>query len=108
MKFFNNQKKQFESLTMPLAKDLYRLAFWRLGSKQDAEDVVQETFLRAYRSFKTFEQGTNVKAWLSRILMNVVNDAIKKRLRLPDVSSLEDNSARNCDNRESIRVSSKP
>jgi RNA polymerase sigma-70 factor (ECF subfamily) len=93
MKFFNNPKKQFESLTLPFAKELYRLAFWRLGSKQDAEDVVQETFLRAYRSFKTFEQGTNVKAWLTRILMNTVNDAIKKRLRLPEVSSLEENSA---------------
>jgi RNA polymerase sigma-70 factor, ECF subfamily len=87
-----SQRKQFEDLTMPFAKELYRLAFWRLGSRLDAEDAVQETFLRAYRSFKTFEKGTNVKAWLNRILINTVNDSLRKKIQCPDTSSFDENS----------------
>lgn len=84
MKFFHNRRKSFEVLTRPFGKDIYRLAFWRLGDRQDAEDVVQETFLRAYRSFHTFEAGTNAKAWLTKICLNVINDFLKKKIRQPD------------------------
>lgn len=87
---FRNRKKQFEELTCPLGNDLFRLALWRLGNRLDAEDVLQETYLRAYRSFHTFQQGTNLKGWMTRILLNVVNDTLKKRLRQPELLTLDD------------------
>jgi len=85
MKLFHNRRKEFEKLTWPLGQDLFRLAYWRLANQQDAEDVVQETYLRAFRSFHTFQIGTNVKGWMTRILLNVVNDTLKKRVREPDL-----------------------
>ena len=85
MKLFHNRRKEFEKLTWPLGQDLFRPAYWRLANQQDAEDVVQETYLRAFRSFHTFQIGTNVKGWMTRILLNVVNDTLKKRVREPDL-----------------------
>lgn len=89
MKFFQNKRKQFEELTRPYGQDIYRLALWRLANRQDAEDVVQETFLRAYRSFHTFQSGTNIKAWLTKISLNVINDLLKKKIRQPDTVSYD-------------------
>jgi RNA polymerase sigma-70 factor (ECF subfamily) len=90
MILFRSRRKQFEQLTWPFAADLFRLAYWRLGNRSDAEDAVQDAYLRAFRSFDTFQPGTNVNAWLSRILLNVINDSLKKRLRQPDTLALED------------------
>ncbi|HEY9677758.1 MAG TPA: sigma-70 family RNA polymerase sigma factor [Drouetiella sp.] len=90
MKFFRNRRKEFELATSPLLKDLYRMAYWRLGSAQDAEDVVQETYLRAYRSFDTFKTGTNLKAWMIRILLNVVNDTLAKRAKQPIILPMDE------------------
>lgn len=90
MKLFFNRRKEFETLTLSLGSELFRLAYWRLGNMQDAEDVVQETYLRAFRSFNTFKPGTNIKAWMTRILLNVVNDSLKKRIRLPDLIDPDD------------------
>jgi RNA polymerase sigma-70 factor (ECF subfamily) len=59
----------------------------------DAEDLVQETFLKAYRGFETFQAGTNLKAWLYRILTNSYNNRYRKALRRPsevDLGELED------------------
>lgn len=92
MKFFQNKRKNFEDLTRPFGQDIYRLAYWRLANRDDAEDVVQETYLRAFRSFHTFQAGTNVKAWLSKISLNVINDLLKKRLRQPDMVPLDSES----------------
>jgi len=90
MKLFRNRRKEFEQLTWPLSNDLFRLAYWRLSILQDAEDVVQETYLRAFRSFHTFQTGTNVRAWMTRILFNVVNDFLKKRSRQLDLVAIDD------------------
>lgn len=90
MKLFHNRRKEFEKLTWPLVHDLFRLAYWRLANQQDAEDVVQEAYLRAFRSFHTFQPGTNVKGWMARILLNVVNDMLKKRIRQPDLLPIDD------------------
>jgi len=90
MKLFQSRRKEFEKLTWPLGRDLFRLAYWRLANKQDAEDVVQEAYLRAFRSFHTFQLGTNVKGWLTRILLNVINDTLKKRVRQPDLLAIDD------------------
>jgi RNA polymerase sigma-70 factor, ECF subfamily len=60
----------FEDLALPLLPSLYNLAFWLSRNATDAEDLVQETFLKALRGFGSFEQGTNFRAWIFRILRN--------------------------------------
>jgi RNA polymerase sigma-70 factor, ECF subfamily len=64
------QSSEFEELAMPLLPSLYNLAFWLSRDAADAEDLVQETFLKALRGFDTFEPDTNFKAWIFRILRN--------------------------------------
>jgi RNA polymerase sigma-70 factor, ECF subfamily len=60
----------FEHLALPLLASLYNVAFWLSRNATDAEDLVQETFLKALRGFESFETGTNFKAWIFRILRN--------------------------------------
>ena len=60
----------FEDVAMPLLPSLYNVAFWLSRNSTDAEDLVQETFLKALRGFAGFEAGTNFKAWIFRILRN--------------------------------------
>lgn len=60
----------FEDLALPLLPSLYNIAFWLSGNAHDAEDLVQEAFLKALRGFTTFEPGTNFRAWIFRILRN--------------------------------------
>jgi RNA polymerase sigma-70 factor, ECF subfamily len=64
------QTSAFESLALPLLPALYNLAFWLSRNSTDAEDLVQETFLKALRGFPSFEPGSNFKAWIFRILRN--------------------------------------
>ena len=64
------QTSAFEDLAMPLLPSLYNVAFWLSRNATDAEDLVQETFLKALRGFSSFEQGSNFKAWIFRILRN--------------------------------------
>ncbi len=64
------QTSTFEDLAMPLLPRLYNFAHWLAGNRQDAEDLVQETLLKAFRAFASFEPGTNFKAWIFRILRN--------------------------------------
>src|ERR1700750_3318417 len=60
----------FEDLALPLLPALYNVAFWLSRNAADAEDLVQETFLKALRGFDSFEPGSNFKAWIFRILRN--------------------------------------
>jgi RNA polymerase sigma-70 factor, ECF subfamily len=64
------QYSEFEELAWPLLPSLYNLAFWLSRSATDAEDLVQETFLKALRGFESFEMGSSFKAWIFRILRN--------------------------------------
>lgn len=64
------QTSAFEDLALPLLPSLYNVAFWLSGNAADAEDLVQETFLKALRGFEAFEPGSNFKAWIFRILCN--------------------------------------
>jgi len=66
----NQPVSEFEELAMPLAKSAYNLARWLVKNDHDAEDLVQETYLKAFRSFHSFQLGTNFRAWLYRILRN--------------------------------------
>jgi RNA polymerase sigma factor (sigma-70 family) len=60
----------FEELAMPLFGSLYNFAHWLVHNQNDAEDLVQETYLKAFRSFASFQPGTNFRAWIFRILKN--------------------------------------
>ena len=64
------EPSRFDDLAVPLLPALYNLARWLARNPADAEDLVQETFLKALRGFSGFEQGTNFKAWIFRILRN--------------------------------------
>ena len=64
------EPRTFDDLAVPLLPALYNLARWLARNPADAEDLVQETFLKALRGFGSFEQGTNFKAWIFRILRN--------------------------------------
>src|SRR6202041_3382031 len=60
----------FEELAIPLFDSLYNFARWLAQNQNDAEDLVQETYLKAFRSFASFEPGTNFRAWIFQILKN--------------------------------------
>jgi RNA polymerase sigma-70 factor (ECF subfamily) len=69
---------------------LYAAAMRMTRNRADAEDLVQETYLRAYRGFGGFEQGTNLKAWLFRILTNTFINAYRAKQRRPQEADVED------------------
>jgi RNA polymerase sigma-70 factor (ECF subfamily) len=83
----------FERDALPLAPQLYGAAVRMTRNPSDAEDLVQETFLKAYRAYGTFEEGTNLKAWLYRILTNTFINNYRRDTRRPqetDLGELED------------------
>jgi len=61
---------EFESLALPLLEPLYNFAYWLAQSRDEAQDLVQETFTKSLRGFDSFQRGTNFKAWMFRILRN--------------------------------------
>src|SRR5256885_14555575 len=68
----------FEELAMPLFDSLYNFARWLVHNQNDAEDLVQETYLKALRSFASFQPGTNFRAWMFRILKNTFLSSCSK------------------------------
>ena len=83
----------FETDAMEFAPQLYSAALRMTRNSADAEDVVQETFLKAYRAYHTFQAGTNLKAWLYRILTNTYINRYRKQVRRPnevDFGEVED------------------
>jgi RNA polymerase sigma-70 factor (ECF subfamily) len=74
----------FESDAMQYAPQLYSAALRMTRNPADAEDVVQETFLKAYRAYDSFTEGTNLKAWLYRILTNTYINKYRKKQRRPN------------------------
>jgi RNA polymerase sigma-70 factor, ECF subfamily len=68
----------FEELAMPLFDSLYNFASWLVHNSNDAEDLVQETYLKALRSFASFQSGTNFRAWIFRILRNTFLSSCSK------------------------------
>src|ERR671939_535659 len=69
---------------------LYSAALRMTRNAADAEDLVQETYLKAYRAFDSFQEGTNLKAWLYRILTNTFINSYRSRKRRPEQSDLDD------------------
>jgi RNA polymerase sigma-70 factor (ECF subfamily) len=82
--------REFESLLGSVLEQAYGVAHHLTRSAHDAEDLVQEAALSAYRSFHQFERGTNFRAWFMRILTNAFYASYRKRQRRPQTTSLED------------------
>lgn len=79
----------FEKEVLPHIHTLYGVAFRLTRSVADAEDLVQETYLKAYRAFEQFELGTNSKAWLFRILTNTFINRYRRKIRERDILDQE-------------------
>ncbi|MBI3072040.1 MAG: sigma-70 family RNA polymerase sigma factor [Deltaproteobacteria bacterium] len=76
-RFANHRKEtqEFEALTLGLLDTLYAGALRFTRNERDAEDLVQDTYMRAYRLFKSFERGTNIRAWMFKVMTNIfIND----------------------------------
>jgi RNA polymerase sigma-70 factor, ECF subfamily len=82
--------ERFERDAMPLLDQLYSAALRMTRNPADAEDLVQETYLKAYAAFESFSAGTNLKAWLYRILTNTYINGYRKRQRQPQQSPTEE------------------
>ena len=80
----------FEQQALPLMDPLYAAAMRMTRNPADAADLVQETFVKAYASWSSFTQGTNLKAWLYRILTNTYINTYRKKQREPYQSAIED------------------
>ena len=81
---------EFADLAMPFMSGLYAAALRMTRNPTDAEDLVQETYLRAYRGFGGFQEGTNLKAWLYRILTNTFINSYRSKKRRPDETELDE------------------
>jgi RNA polymerase sigma-70 factor, ECF subfamily len=82
---------RFEEEALELSDQVYQVARRLSGSREEAEDLVQDTYARAFRAWRSFEPGTNLRAWLFRILTNLNIDRGRKIQRTPDQQPLEEN-----------------
>ena len=85
-----DDRTRFEILTRPHVTALWRVALRMTGDRDAADDLTQEACLRAYRAFDRFEDGTNYKAWLLRIMTNLCLDLLRRRARSALVPFSED------------------
>jgi RNA polymerase sigma-70 factor, ECF subfamily len=81
---------RFEEEALALSDQVYRVARHLVGAREEAEDLVQETYARAFRSWRSFQPGTNLRAWLLRILTNLNIDRGRRQQRSPDMQPLEE------------------
>lgn len=102
------RREEFEEIALGHINSLYNMAARLVFNKEEAEDLVQETYLKAYRFFDTFQKGTNVKAWLYKILRNSFINKYRKAVNTPgeigyeDIESLNTNFANKQENREDL------
>jgi RNA polymerase sigma-70 factor (ECF subfamily) len=83
-------REGFADQAMEMMPSLYSAALRMTRNRADAEDLVQETYLRAYRGFSGFQSGTNLKAWLYRILTNTYINTYRAKKRRPDETELDE------------------
>src|SRR5213594_1016551 len=81
---------RFEEEALDLSDQVFRVARHLVGSREEAEDLMQETYARAFRSWRSFTPGTNLRAWLLRILTNLNIDRGRRLQRTPDQQPLEE------------------
>jgi RNA polymerase sigma-70 factor, ECF subfamily len=86
----NERQHDFEEQAMVHTDGLYRCGLRLTGNIADADDLVQETYLRAYRFWEKYEQGTNVRAWLFRILKNCFINSYRKQSKEPMMSMYDE------------------
>jgi len=84
---------RFEEEALDLSDQVYRVARRLAGSREEAEDLVQQTYERAFRSWRQYTPGTNLRAWLLRILTNLNIDRGRRQQRTPQTTSLDANEA---------------
>src|ERR671939_1673065 len=84
------ERVRFEEEALGLSDQVYRVARHLTGSREEAEDLVQETYARAFRSWRQYQPGTNLRAWLLRILTNLNIDRGRRAQRAPDTQPLEE------------------
>jgi RNA polymerase sigma-70 factor (ECF subfamily) len=84
------RRRSFEKQMLPHLDALYRSALGMTKNPGDAEDLVQDTFLRAFQFFDQFQGGTNARAWLFRIMTNLYINAYRRRTREPERVSYDD------------------
>ena len=82
---------RFEEEALALADQVYRVARRFVSTREEAEDLVQDTYARAFRSWQSYTPGTNLRAWLLRILTNLNVDRGRRIQRRPDETPLEEN-----------------
>jgi RNA polymerase sigma-70 factor (ECF subfamily) len=83
-------QSRFTDVAMEFMPGLYSAALRMTRNPSDAEDLVQETYLKAYRSYASFQEGTNLRAWLYRILTNTFINSYRAAQRRPEVTDVED------------------
>jgi len=81
---------RFEEEALDLADQVYRVARRLVSTREEAEDLMQETYARAFRAWRSYQPGTNLRAWLLRILTNLNIDRGRKVQRSPDLQPLEE------------------
>jgi RNA polymerase sigma-70 factor (ECF subfamily) len=84
---------RFEEEALELSDQVYRVARRMVGSREEAEDLVQQTYERAFRAWRQFTPGTNLRAWLLRILTNLNIDRGRRQQRSPQTTSLDTEAA---------------
>jgi RNA polymerase sigma-70 factor (ECF subfamily) len=81
---------RFEEEALDLSDQVFRVARHLVGSREEAEDLMQETYARAFRSWRSFTPGTNLRAWLLRILTNLNIDRGRRIQRTPQMTSIDE------------------
>lgn len=84
------KQQEFDREMVPHMDTMYNYALYLTGKREAAEDLLQETFLKAYRFFDSFQQGTNSKAWLYRIMRNTFINEYRREKRIPDHVEYDD------------------
>src|SRR5918994_1626617 len=84
------ERVRFEEEALDLADQVYRVARGLVSSREEAEDLMQDTYARAFRSWRSFTPGTNLRAWLLRILTNLNIDRARRQQRRPETQPMEE------------------
>ncbi len=85
------QNRLFEETTLPYVDELFGTALRLTRNERDAEDLVQDAYLRAYRAFHQFEAGTNCRAWMFKILTNTFINGYRRRVKERDILEKQEN-----------------
>ena len=87
-----SSRDEFEAAALPFLPEIYRTAVGLIGNREEAEDLAQDVFMQAWISFHKFEKGTNMRAWLHKILAFKASHARRKFFRFPAFGNKEEES----------------